>query len=209
MKKKAKDPKKTKSAIMKAAFLIFARNNYTDASIRMIAKEGGFPHALIRYYYPTKADLFDAVADRICTDLYNACEKAVVEVRTMERLPGFSQYVLRLIEFSQKSPWVFRIFLLNLSSETVGAVPGQVRIIRMVESIRTMLIDLLKFKASHEEICRFTDSFNALVFYYLGTPKSAAWLLHLDPESDEYTNWVHKTLVNIFIPTLEELFHED
>jgi hypothetical protein len=41
----------------------------------------------------------------------------------------------------------------------------------------------------------------------LGTPASAAWLLHLDPESEAYTQWVHKTLVNIFLPTLEELFH--
>ena len=207
MKRKKRDPKRTQAAILEAACRIFADKAYTAASIRMIAREGGFPHALIRYYYPTKADLFDAVAERICQDLNQVCEKAILEVSRMERLQGFSLYVRRLIDFSQRQPWVFRILLLNISAETVETVPGQARIIGVVESTREMLIQSLRLKASREEICRFTDSFNALIFYYLGTPASAAWLLHLDPESEAYIQWVHKTLVNIFLPTLEELFH--
>jgi AcrR family transcriptional regulator len=207
MKRKKRDPKQTQAAILEAACRIFADNAYTAASIRMIARDGGFPHALIRYYYPTKADLFDAVAERICQDLNHVCEKAILEVSRMERLQGFSLYVRRLIDFSLRQPWAFRILLLNISAETVETVPGQARIIGVVESTREMLIQSLRLKASREEICRFTDSFNALLFYYLGTPASAAWLLHLDPESEAYTQWVHKTLVNIFLPTLEELFH--
>jgi TetR/AcrR family transcriptional regulator len=207
MAKKTRYPKKTKAAIMEAAYLTFAKNNYSDASIRMIAKEGGFPHGLIRYYYPTKADLFDAVAEKICKDLYDVCEKSLIKTLPMERLEGFSFYVKCMIEFSKEKPWVFRIFLLNLSVETVGALPGQSRFIGVIESIRELMMKLLKFKSSQrEEFYRFSDSFNALTFYYLGTPKNAAWLLHLDPKSKEYTNWVQKTLVDIFIPTLKGLF---
>jgi AcrR family transcriptional regulator len=207
MKRKKRDPKQTQTAILEAACRIFADKAYTAASIRMIAREGGFPHALIRYYYPTKADLFDAVSERICQDLNQVCEKAILEVSRMERVQGFSLYVRRLIDFSRRQPWAFRILLLNLSAETVETVPGQARIIGVVESTREMLIQSLRLKASREEVCRFTDSFNALLFYYLGTPASAAWLLHLDPESEAYTQWVHRTLVNIFLPTLEDLFH--
>ncbi len=206
MKAKKKNPKKSQADILNAACRIFAKNAYTAASIRMIAKEGEVHHALIRYYYPSKAELFDAVADQICTNLYNASEKAVMEVSRMERRQGFSLYVRRLIEFSQSQPWVFRILFMNLSAEVVQTVPGQVRIIGAVEAIRETLIQTLKLKAPMEEICRFTDSFNALVFYYLGTPDSAGWLLHLDPESDEYTQWVHQTLTDIFLPGLEKLF---
>jgi AcrR family transcriptional regulator len=209
MKKKKRDPKQTQAAILDAACRIFAEQSYTAASIRTIAREGGVPHALIRYYYPTKADLFDAVAQKICTDLYQVCESAFVEVSRMERVEGFALFIQRLIEFSKHQPWTFRIFLLNLSSETLETVPGQARMIGAVESIRTAMIRSLQLKASHEEICRFTDSFNALVFYYLGTPASAAWLLRLDPESAAYTDWVHKTLMHIFLPTLNDLFHAD
>lgn len=209
MKKRKRDPKQTQAAILKAACQIFAQKAYTAASIRMIAKEGGFPHGLIRYYYPTKADLFEAVAEKICADLYQVCESTVIEVSRMERLQGFSLYVRRLIDYSQRQPWIYRILLLNISVESVETVPGQARIIGLVEAIREMMISSLRLKAPLEEICRFTDSFNALITYYLGTPASAAWLLHLDPHSEAYAQWVHKTLVSTFLPALEALFQAD
>jgi AcrR family transcriptional regulator len=206
MKKKKRDPQKTRAAILEAGCRVFAEQSYTAASIRTIAREGGVPHALIRYYYPTKADLFEAVAEKICSDLFQVCEQAFQEVSRMERVEGFSLFIRRLIEFAQQQPWTFRIFLLHLSSETLETVPGQARMIGTVEAIRGAMIHSLKLKATHEEICRFTDSFNALVFYYLGTPASAAWLLRLDPDSEAYSEWVHKTLIHIFLPTLDHLF---
>lgn len=209
MENKKNKAKQTRAAILDAACRIFAQKAYTAASIRMIASEGGFPHALIRYYFPTKADLFDAVAEQICRDLYQACEQAVHEVKYMNRRRGFSHYVWQLIAFYQLNPQVFRILLLNLAVETVETVPGQARIIETVESIRESLIHSLKLKASLEEVGRFTDSFNALVFYYLGTPESAAWLLHIDPRSEAYTQWVHQTLTDIFLPALDDLFQGD
>ena len=207
--KKNKKQKKTREAILDAACQIFAKHAYNAASIRMIAKQGGVPHALITYYYPTKADLFDAVAEQICENIYDACAKAIDETSRMNREKGSSVYVLRLIEFSKSHPWAFRIFLLNLSVETVEAIPGQSRFVGVVEKIREKIVQSLQLKATHEEICRFTDSFNALVFYYLGAPDSAAWLLHMEPDSEEYTQWVHQTLVEIFLPTLDRLFHSN
>lgn len=206
MKKKNKKSPKTRAAILDAACRVFAMNAYNAASIRTIAKEGGVPHALIRYYFPSKADLFEAVCERICRHLYDACTGAIDETNHMNRKEGFSLYVSRLIEFSQRQPWVFRIILLNLSVEAEGALPGRSRFIEVVEQIREKLSESLRLSASHEEICRFTDSFNALAMYYLGAPDSAAWLLHLKPESRAYSRWVHQTLVDIFLPNLDGLF---
>jgi hypothetical protein len=92
----------------------------------------------------------------------------------MERASGFSLYVRKLIDFSRQNPWTFRIILLNLCAETVETVPGKTRFINAVESIREQLIQMIAFKASHEELWRFTDSFNALLFYYLGTPERSS-----------------------------------
>lgn len=201
-----KDRKQARQAILEAAIKAFAKTSYTASSIRMIAAEGSFSHALIRYYFPTKADLFDAVAKVICDDTIQASNQALAAVKTMNRPEGFARYVEQLIAFSRQKPWVFRIILLNLSAETVETFPGQHRFVETVESIREDLIRTLKFKAPHDDICRFTDSLNALLFYYLGTPESAAWLLRLDPDSEAYYEWVAKTLVNIFLPGLEDLF---
>jgi AcrR family transcriptional regulator len=207
--RKQKRTKQTQAAILNAACHIFAKHAYNAASIRMIAKEGTVSHALIRYYYPTKADLFEAVAKQICENIYDACANAIDETSHMKRAEGFSVYIWRLIEFSKSHPWAFRIFLLNLSVEAVEAIPGQNRFVGVVEKIREKLSESLRLNASHDEICRFTDSFNALVMYYLGAPDSAAWLLHLNPDSKEYTQWVHHTLVEIFLPTLDRLFHSN
>lgn len=77
---KKKDSKQTRQAILDAAIQVFAPRPYTAASIRRIASQGGVPHALIRYYFPTKADLFDAVAQNICAELCQASEQALLEV---------------------------------------------------------------------------------------------------------------------------------
>lgn len=198
--------KETRKTILYAAIQVFGQKSYTAASTRMIANQGGVPYSLIRYYFPTKAELFDAVAESICSELHQASDDAIEEVLKLSVAEGFSIYVRRLIDFSRRHPWTFRIFLLNLSAETVETVPGRTRIIETVESIRAYLAATLRFKATLEDLCRFTDSFNALLFYYLGTPESAAWLLHLHPDSEDYYKWVHKTLVTIFLPALEDLF---
>ena len=178
---KKKDPKQTRQAILDAAIQVFAQKSYAAASIRMIATRGGFAHALVRYYFPTKADLFDATAQHVCEHLIEAAHAAALEARTMARGPGFNRYVSRLMAFARSKPWAFRIILLNLSDETADTIPGRTRFLSTVESIRENLIEIFRFKASRDDVCRFSDSFNALMFYYLGTPESAAWLLRLDP----------------------------
>ncbi len=64
----------------------------------------------------------------------------------------------------------------------------------------------MKLTASMEEVGRFSDSFNALLLYYLGAPESAAWLIHMDPDDPDYFRWVHRTLVSVFLPMLGGLF---
>ncbi len=201
-----KDKKQTGKIVLKAAGRVFARHPYNAASLRMIAAEGGFGHALIAYYYPTKAALFEAVSAGICAGLYEAHERWLAEVRTMNLEDGFGRYVDRVIEFSRKSPLVFRIIILNIAGEKMGAVPGRDRLVEVFEGMRRSFAETMRLNASPEEIGRFSDSFNALVLYYLGAPESAAWLLRLDPEGSEYAAWVKTTLVSLFLPMLAGLF---
>lgn len=197
---------KTREAILDAACRVFSRHPYNAASIRMIAREAGFGHALIGYYFPAKADLFRAVAARICDDLYASNERWIAEVRHMGLSEGFEHYVDSFVDFSREKPWVLRIIVLNIAGEEVGAIPGQDLLIEVIEGIRRTFVTTMKLTASVEEIGRFSDSFNALALYYLGAPESAAWLLRMDPDDPAYFKWVHKTLVSVFLPTLARLF---
>jgi hypothetical protein len=64
-------------------------------------------------------------------------------------------------------------------------------------------------KASAKEIGMFQNSFNALVFFYLGANSCQAEILGMDPSSDEYLRWVKDTLMYIFLPRLEKLISPD
>jgi TetR/AcrR family transcriptional regulator len=200
------DQKKTRAEVLSAACRVFSRHPYNAASIRMIGREAGIGHAVIGYYFPAKADLFRAVAAEICDDLYKANELWMAEVRRMELREGFEHYVERFVEFSRTKPWVLRIIMLNIAGEEVGAIPGRDLLIEVIEAIRRMFATTMKLTASVEEIGRFSDSFNALVLYYLGAPESAAWLLRMDPGDPAYFLWVRKTLVSVFLPMLARLF---
>jgi AcrR family transcriptional regulator len=196
----------TREAILDAACRVFSRQPYNAASIRMIAREARLGHALIGYYFPAKADLFRAVAARICGDLYAENERWIAEVRHMALAEGFEHYVGSFVEFSRQKPWVLRIIMLNIAGEEVGAVPGQDLLIEAIEGIRRMFVTTMKLSASVEEVGRFSDSFNAMMLYYLGAPESAAWLLRMDPADPAYLRWVRATLVSVFLPMLARLF---
>jgi TetR/AcrR family transcriptional regulator len=196
----------TREAILDAACRVFSRHPYNAASIRTIAREAGLGHALIGYYFPAKADLFRAVAARICDDLYTSNERWINEVRHMALGEGFEHYVNSFVEFSREKPWVLRIIVLNIAGEEVGAIPGQDILIEVIEGIRRMFVTTMKLTASVEEVGRFSDSFNALMLYYLGAPESAAWLLRMDPDGAAYFQWVERTLVSVFLPMLGRLF---
>lgn len=195
-----------KQVVIDAATKIFALHPYNAASIRMIAREGGFGHAIIGYYYPSKAALFKSVVEILCENLTSSSIQWLNEVRSMEIEEGFSRYVLRLIEFSREKPWVLRIMILNISGEKVKDIPAKEHIMESIESIRSKFTKTMRLNASTEEIGRFTDSFNAMALYYLGAPHSAAWLVRMDPESDDYFKWVHATMVTLFLPMLRRLF---
>ncbi len=205
-KKKTERTGRTREAVLNAACAVFARHPYNAASIRMIAREGGFGHAVIGYYYPSKALLFTAVAERLGDMLTESSLDWLAEVRPMETEPGFSRYVARVIEFSRQNPWVLRVMMLNISGENVADIPAKERIIEAVEHIRQAFALTMRLSAPDEEIGRFTDSFNAMALYYLGAPHSAAWLVRMDPDSDAYYQWVHTTLVSLFLPMLLRLF---
>jgi TetR/AcrR family transcriptional regulator len=200
------DHKGTRQAVLVAARSVFSRHPYNAASLRMIAKEAGFGHAIIGYYFPTKAELFRAVADDIYSGLSAAHDLWIAEVRHMSLKEGFERYVKRFVDFSRENPWVLRIMMLNIAGERVGAIPGQDILIEAIEGMRRTFVTTMKLTASVEEIGRFSDSFNALMIYYLGATESAAWLIRMDMDSPEYYEWVQKTLVTVFLPTLGKLF---
>jgi len=81
----------------------------------MIAREGGFDHPLINYYFPCKSDLFEAVVAEICDDFYQANISCLEGLRDMIPYEGFSLYLDRFIDFNLHNPEPLRIIILNVA----------------------------------------------------------------------------------------------
>lgn len=200
-----KTPPETRQAILEAARSAFARHPYNSASIRMIAAHGGFGHALIGYYFPTKAALFEAVAADICADLFAANVRWLAQVRPLTPAEGLTSYVQSMIDLSRKKPWIFQIIMLNIAENRERPLPGQEHLTDALDKIRDEFARTMGITASKAEISRFTDSFNAMALYFLGARESAAWLLRMNPDGPRYFDWVARTLVDFFLPMVQRL----
>ena len=74
----------TRQKILAAARKVFAAHPYNAASIRMIAAKGDFYHGLIRYHFPNKADIFEAVVEDAVKEFCNiVCGNAVAKLAQM------------------------------------------------------------------------------------------------------------------------------
>jgi len=196
----------TRSRILQAARTVLAQHPYSEASFRMIAKEGGFDHPLINYYFPYKSDLFEAVVVEICEDFYHANISCLEGLRGMTPREGFSLYIDRFLEFNLENPEPLRIIMLNIAQvDRLEEVPGYRHIPDMLARTRSTFEESVPLRASPEEVGMFLGSYNALVILLLGADSCQAQILGLEPGSAAYLAWVKQTLLYIFLPLLEGL----
>jgi len=200
----------TRRKILRAARRVFAEHPYNAASFRMIGREGGFDHPLINYYFPRKADLFEAVVSEICEEFYRANLACFEGLEGLPPGEGLSLYLDRFLDFNIKNPEPLRIIMLNAGQvNSFQDIPGYRHIPEVMARTRRTFEEKARLRASPEEIGMFQNSFNALVFFFLGAASCQAEILGMDPSSDEYLHWVKDTLTYIFLPHLEKLVFPD
>ena len=200
----------TRERILRAARKVFSEHPYNAASFRMIGREGGFDHPLINYYFPYKADLFEAVVSEICEEFYQANLACFEGLEKMLPREGLSLYLDRFLDFNVNNPEPMRIIMLNIAQvDMLGELPGYQHIPEVMARTRRTFEERANLKASPKEIGMFQNSFNALVFFYLGAGVCQAEILGIDPHSPGYRKWVKETLMYVFLPHLEKLIFPD
>jgi AcrR family transcriptional regulator len=87
----------TRDRVLGAALSSFGTKGYDATSLDQIAAELGVRKQTILYYFPTKADLLDAVVDHAAADLTVALEAAVTRSGpSFARVEGIVRSVFRL-----------------------------------------------------------------------------------------------------------------
>lgn len=196
----------TREKILEGAKKVFAEHPYSAASMRMIGSAAGVDHPLIRYYFPTKADLFEAVVQEI-SEAYSHANRTWFEgLETLSVSRGLSLYIDRMMDFISKHPEALRIVALNLAQpEDSEVVPGYSQMQRLVTRHTEMLRNVAARRSSTREIRMYIESFNALVINYLGAATYYAGILRMNPRGPAYRRWVKETLHLLFLPRLRQL----
>ena len=196
----------TREEILEAAKKVFSEHPYSAASIRMVGSAAEIDHPLISYYFPTKADLFEAVLEEIAETYYQANTAWFEGLEELSASRGLSLYLDRLIDFTSKHPETLRIVALNLvQPEDAEIIPGYRQMQRLVTRNTETLRKVVALRSSTREIRMFMESFNALVINYLGAASYYAGILGMNARGPTYRRWVKETLQLLFLPRLIQL----
>ncbi len=191
---------------MTAAKKVFARLPYHAASMRMIGKEGGFNHELIRYHFPNKAKLFETIMHDICEDFYRSNISFLEGITELSVEDGFSKYLDRFLAHHYRNPEALRIIVLNMViTAEPESIPGYRHIPEMLSSTRKTFQEKIPICASDAEVERFLSGFNNLLLHLLGADYCQASILGLKNTDRKYREWVKATLQEIFLPHLQRL----
>jgi AcrR family transcriptional regulator len=197
--------KETRRMILDAAVKVFAMHPYNAASIRMIAAQGEFYHGLIRYHFPSKAQIFETVIEEACQNLRRVNNQWFSEVSTLSPEKGLALYMDRLIEFYRDQPEVLRIFIQNRPHENLASLPGHYHLVNFVTDTQKDFEKTFKGLMPRNVVSRFINSLNILIVHYLGAGTFEAEIIGMDPKSDEYLQWVKETILFIFFPIVKEM----
>ncbi len=200
----------TRGKILEAAKKVFAEHPYSTASIRMVGNAAGIDHPLISYYFPTKADLFEAVVETIAETYYRANTSWFEGLEALSLSRGLSLYIDRMLDYISKHPEALRIVALNLvQPEDAEIIPGYGQMQRLLTRNTETFRKVAALRSSAREIRMFTESFNALVINYLGAASYYAGILGMNPRGPTYRRWVKETLLLLFLPRLRQLIRGD
>ena len=204
--KKRPAKKDTRLKILKAARKVFARYAYHAASIRMIGKAAGIDHPLISYYYPSKAELFEAVLENILSEWQAANEAWYEGIDQMGPAKGLSRYIDRMLEFSRKRPYAAQVLMLNMvQTQDRQTIPGYAAIQTFFNQSGQLLKSPASTPTADSDIEKFRQSFFTLAMSYVGAKSYYAGILGMAPDSKEYKAWVKGALMDLFLPRLKQL----
>jgi AcrR family transcriptional regulator len=172
----------------------------------MVGKEAEIDHPLISYYFPTKAELFEAVLADIVQEWHKANKAWFEGIDKLSPTSGLALYIDRMIDYSSKNPYAAKVFLLNMvQAQASDTIPGYQVIQEFFDRSTQLFKSLVPMQASDSDIEKFRQSFNTLAMSYLGAKSYYAGILGIPANSKRYENWVKEVLIDLFLPRLKQL----
>ncbi len=196
----------TRLKILKAARSVFAKHPYNTASIRMIGKEGGFDFTLIHHYYPSKAQLFEALAAQVIEEMLPQALLWMSDLRPLGPEKGLSAFADRALDYCHKNPAAVNGLMQNIAQiENLEDMPGFKRFPDFHLTTQKAFRKSTGVYASDEEVRMFACGLYMILYNCLGGATFPAQIIGLDPVSGEYRQWVKDLLMFLLWPVLESM----
>ncbi len=200
----------TRRKIVGAARKVFSDLPYNSASIRMIGKEGQFEYPLVHYYFKTKAELFETVLEEFCDEIYETNLSFYEGIDKLGPRKGLETYLERFLDFHFENPHYLRLIMLNFTQNVEGKeLPGYHFLPELIARTMDAFKKSVPIQGKEKDFLMYNNSFTILLFAYVGSKSGAARTLGMDPESDEYKEWVKETLLNTYLPFLKKIIFGD
>jgi AcrR family transcriptional regulator len=208
---KNKAKKTTRDKIFKAAVKVFSEHSYKEVNIRMIATEAKVYHPLILYHFGSKAELFKAVIEEIYATSQRLDPTLFEGLGNYPIPDAVKEFLNRLIDFFFVNSESQKIMFLNLAHNwKTEEIPGKdyggkhiKQIQRIIEALITE--NNIKFKGSEKDMRTIIHLFRIIMSVLIGGSGLHATAMKMEPDSDEYKDWVKKSLQSLFLPWLDRL----
>ncbi len=109
---RARDPERSRAAILDAAEELFARKGYEATSLEDVGRNAGLSRGTPRYFFGTKEDLYKAVLERVFADAREsvargraAASGATAEVVIAEAVGSYVDFLASRPSFVRLAEW--------------------------------------------------------------------------------------------------------
>jgi AcrR family transcriptional regulator len=139
-----RDREAVSRAILDAARELFVAEGYGNVSIRKIAERIEYSPAALYGYFPSKDDIFYALAEEGFRLLYSTDPAVDAELEALEPIERIRRIFWRLYEFSRQHPQYFELMFMDRSVPRISQVYERFAFaremkIRLVAQIQTCI----------------------------------------------------------------------
>ena len=193
----------SRARILEVARAVFARSPYNSASIRMIGEAGDFDFTLLYHYFPTKADLFEAVIENIFADLSFFVEHITIEMNEGAIRESLSLLIDSVVNYFWTRSESFMVCMQNIAQiDSLQDFPGTHHLLKIIMNTQDQY--RLTNEAANEEIQGLIYGMGTILINLIGAPTLYGRIIGMDPKSPGYKRWIKDLLMFVFYPSLKE-----